>query len=67
MGVLLRLGWVGRLDDDAERRHVLLCDPKTTPAEPLIDQLLLAPDPRAQAFRRRAAFAQVTLAELLDT
>ena len=66
MELLQRLGWVGQLDEDAGRRHVLLCEPSLTPAEPLIDQLLLAPDPRTQAFRQRAAFAQTTLADLLD-
>jgi membrane protein len=62
---LMRLGWVARLDEDAGRRHLLLCDPALTPAEPLIDRLLLAPDPRTQAFRQRAGLAQTTLAELL--
>ena len=62
---LMRLGWVGRLDEDAGRRHLLLCDPALTPAEPLIDQLLLAPDPRTQAFRRHTGLAQCTLADLM--
>jgi membrane protein len=62
---LMRLGWVGRLDEDAGRRHLLLCDPALTPAEPLIDQLLLAPDPRTRAFRQRAGLAQCTLADLM--
>jgi membrane protein len=62
---LLRFGWVGRLDEDASRRHLLMCDPALTPAEPLIDQLLLAPDARTQAFRQRAGLAQTTLADLI--
>ena len=66
METLLRLGWVGRLEEAAARRHVLLCDPAGTPAEPLIDLLLLVPDVRTHAFRRRAGLAQATLAELIE-
>jgi len=62
---LIRMGWVARVDDDAAKRHVLLCDAATTGAEPLIDQLLLAPDGRTQAFRERAGLGRVTLAELI--
>ena len=40
--------------------------PETTPAGPLIEQLLLAPDPRTSAFRQRAGLAQMTVAELID-
>jgi len=65
MELLLRLGWVGRMDDDAAKRHVLLCDVAATCAEPLIDQLLLAPDSRTQPFRQRAALGEVTIAELI--
>jgi membrane protein len=65
MELLLQLGWAARLDDEAAKRHVLLCDPATTRAEPLIDRLLLAPDARTQAFRRRAALGQLTLADLI--
>jgi membrane protein len=65
MELLVTLGWVGRLDEEGGKRHVLLCDAGSTRAEPLIDQLLLAPDVRTQAFRQRAALGQVTLAELI--
>ena len=65
MELLVALGWVARLDEDGGKRHVLLCDPAATRAEPLIDQLLLAPDARTQPFRQRAALGQVTLAELI--
>jgi membrane protein len=64
---LMQLGWVARLDEDASWRHVLLCDPATTSAEPLIDRLLLAPDARTQAFRQRAQLGRVTLAELIGS
>ena len=62
---LIRLGWVARVEEDAAKRHVLLCDAATTHAEPLIDQLLLAPDGRTQAFRERAGLGRVTVAELI--
>jgi membrane protein len=65
MELLLRLGWVARVDEDATKRHVLLCDAAATRAEPLIDQLLLAPDPRTQSFRRRLALDRLTLADLI--
>jgi membrane protein len=64
---LMRLGWVARVDEDTARRHVLLCDPANTSAEPLIDQLLLAPDARIQSFRQRVQLGQVTVAELIGT
>jgi membrane protein len=63
--LLVTLGWVGRLDEEGGKRHVLLCDAASTLAEPLIDQLLLARDARTQPFRQRAGLGQVTLAELI--
>jgi membrane protein len=65
MELLLRLGWVARMDEEAAKRHVLLCDAAATRAEPLIDQLLLAPDARTQAFRQHAGLGRLTLAELI--
>lgn len=65
MELLLGLGWVARVDEEQVKRHVLLCDVQCTAAEPLIDQLLLAPDARTLAFRQRAAFSRMTLAELI--
>jgi membrane protein len=61
----MRLGWVARVDEETAKRHLLLCDTATTSAEPLIDQLLLAPDPRTQAFRQRAGLGRVTVADLI--
>ena len=63
---LIGLGWVARVDEEPTKRHVLLCDAATTHAEPLIEQLLLAPDTRTQAFRLRAGLDRVTLSELID-
>jgi membrane protein len=64
---LMRLGWVARVDDDTAKRHVLLCDAASTSAEPLIDQLLLAPDGRTQSFRQRAQLGRLTVAELIGS
>ena len=61
---LIALDWVARLDEDGARRHVLLADPHVTLAAPLVDGLLLEPTASTQAFRARAAFASMRLAEL---
>ena len=66
MELLVKLGWVARLDEAGAERHVLLCDPVTTRAEALIDQLLLGPDARTRAFRQRAGLSRMSLAELID-
>jgi membrane protein len=63
--LLVELDWVARLDEDGGARHVLLADPARTAAAPLVDALLLRPDPATQAFRQRAGIASMTLAELL--
>lgn len=67
MELLLALGWVARLDEEPSKRYVLLCDAQSTPAEPLIDRLLLARDARTQAFRQRAGLGRLMLAELVAT
>jgi membrane protein len=61
---LMALDWVARLDEDGARRHVLLADPQATLVAPLVDALLLEPTASTQAFRARAAFASMRLAEL---
>lgn len=63
--LLVRLDWAARLDEGDLPRLVLLCDPAGTPAQPLLDALLLAPGAASAAFRRRAGFATLTLADLL--
>ena len=47
--MLVALDWVARLDEDDAKRHVLLRDPQTTPAAPLIDRLLLAEEPATRS------------------
>lgn len=62
---LAALDWVGRLDEAGAGRHVLLVDPATTPAAPLLEAMLLAPGPASTRFRARAGWPAMTLAELL--
>lgn len=62
---LITHDWVARLDEGGNQRHVLLCEPHQTPASALIDRLLLSPDASVIAFRTRANFDRLTLADLL--
>lgn len=62
--MMMELDWVARLDEDGAQRHVLLCDPATTPAGELVDRLLLTPDERTAAFSLRAGLHRLTLADL---
>jgi len=62
---LVALDWAARLDEAGDARMVLLCDAAATPAAPLIDALLLQPGAASLAFRERAGFASMTLADLL--
>jgi membrane protein len=64
--LMVGIDWVGRLDEDGERRHVLLSDPQTTPAQPLLAALLLEPSLATRGFWQRAGFAELKLADLLD-
>ena len=61
---LVALDWVGRLAEAGSARHVLLCDPATTRAEPLVVRLLIEPQPGLAALWKRAGFAEMTLAEI---
>ena len=63
---LRALGWCGRLDEDGAQRLVLLIHPGHTPAQPLIDRLLLQDHRMTQAFRQRAGLAALNVADLLD-
>jgi membrane protein len=65
LDALVELDWVGRLEEPKTARYVLLCDPATTPAEPLIAKLLLDPAPDLATTWKRAGFDTVRLAELL--
>jgi len=62
---LMEMDWLARIDEPGAARHVLLVDPAATPAAPLLAQMLLEPTPELRAFRERAGFDRLTLAELL--
>lgn len=62
---LAALGWCGRLDEDGAQRHVVLIEPSRTPAQPLVDRLLLAEQRSTAAFRHRSGLAHMTVADLL--
>lgn len=57
--------WVGRMEESGAQRHVLLCDPATTPALPLIDRFLIGPSPGAEPFRKAAGLSSLKLEDLL--
>ena len=63
--LLTEMDWLARLDEPGAARYVLLADPTATPAAPLLARLLLEPSPALRAFRDRAGFDRLTLAELL--
>lgn len=65
LDALVARDWVARLDEAGVQRHVLLVDPQRLPATALLDELLLAPLPAVAAFRERAGFERMSLAELL--
>ena len=65
LGALGALGWCGRLDEDGAQRHVLLIDPACTPAQPLVDRLLLQDQQTTAVFRQRSGLATLTVAQLL--
>ena len=62
---LVALGWVGKLEERGNPRYVLLCDPATTLAEPLVASLLLDPAPDLEAIWTRAGFSEMTLGDIL--
>jgi membrane protein len=65
LDALVELDWVGRLEEPKTARYVLLCEPATTLAEPLIAKLLLDPAPDLATTWKRAGFDTVRLGELL--
>ena len=62
---LLDLDWVARLDEGDAPRYLLLCDPETASARPLLAATLLAESASVQGFWRRAGFDAMTLKDLL--
>jgi membrane protein len=62
---LLDLDWVGKLAE-GEARYVLLIDPATTPARPLIERLLLPAQPSTQPIWLSSQWSTAKLAALLE-
>jgi membrane protein len=65
LDALVEIDWVGRLAEPDGARHVLLCDPATTRAAPLIAKLLLEPAPDLAPTWKRAGFDAMRLEEML--
>ena len=62
---MVALDWLGRLDEAGAPRFVLLCDPGTTPLEPLIAQTLLAPAPELARFWQQLGLQRLRLDVLI--
>jgi membrane protein len=62
---LVALDWCGRLEEEGDKRLVLLINPATTPAAPLVDQLLLEDRQATGAFRQRTRLDALTVEELI--
>ena len=62
---LVELGLVGKLDENGPGRYVLVCEPKSTPAEPLVTRFLLEPAPDLGGIWQRAGFGEMKLAEIM--
>jgi len=66
------LDWTGKLDEmetpgatRPEARYVLLANPDTTPAAPLVEQLLLEPSPATENLWENSRLRRLSLRELL--
>jgi membrane protein len=65
LDMLVELDWVGRLEEEGAARYVLLCDPDTTRAQPLIERALLEPSPSIWTFWHKVGFDDLTLRDLI--
>ncbi len=65
LDALVAIDWAGKLEEEGDSRYVLLCDPATVLAEPLLGKLLLDPAPDLAPFWSEARFAQLRLADIL--
>lgn len=62
---LLELDWIARLDEPGDPRYVLLCEPPSTPLEPLVRALLLEHDEPVAALWARTGLGRLTLEDAL--
>ena len=65
LDALVEIDWAGKLAEEGDPRYVLLCDPQTAKAEPLLAKLLLDPAPDLATFWSEARFAELRLADIL--
>lgn len=63
--LLVELDWLARLDEPGSQRLVLLCDPASTAARPLVDGLLLTPGAATAVLWSAGELAQLRVADLL--
>ena len=59
------LDWVAWLDEAVGQRLVLLIDPATTAARPLVDEMLLEPSAAVGRFRERTGIDGLMVGELI--
>jgi membrane protein len=67
LDTLVAIDWAGRLDEAGGARYVLLCDPAVTPAQPLLERVLLDPTPELNSFWQQARFTEMTLLDLIKS
>ena len=65
LDLLAELGWVARLDEPDDARHVLLCDPDRTPIAPLLHRTLLASGAATAPFSAAAQLDALSLRQAL--
>ena len=65
--LLQQIGWVSRLDESGDARHVVLCDASTTTVGPLLQCTLLDPGASSAAFVSASGMQGVTLRQALGT
>lgn len=62
VAVMVKLDWLGRLDEDGER-YVLLIDLAMTPVAPLVERLLLAHQPHTARFWSESRWMDLSVAQ----
>ena len=65
LATLVALDWVGKLADEDER-YVLLIDPQDTPAQPLLQQLLLVSHVSTEATWQQSGWQRLRVSDLLN-
>jgi membrane protein len=65
LDILQNLDWIGRLEENGGQRLVLLVDPDSTAAAPLLDALLIVRRADTESLWRHAGLQQLVLAQLI--